>query len=78
MFREKPIGKWVGPYVSREKDAKMVTLYTGDLLLGDSVDKFKPYLEIHTGIYDEVDVPNKISSFHQAPEALDYLVDDPI
>lgn len=45
MFREKPVGKWVGPYLICKKDGKMLTLDTGDRLIRASVDRVKPHLE---------------------------------
>lgn len=45
MFREKPVGKWVGPYHVCDRDEKMLTLDSGDRMIRASVDKVKPYLE---------------------------------
>lgn len=43
LFRERPIGKCVDPYVIRQKENKMLTLDTGDRLLSASIDKVEPY-----------------------------------
>lgn len=45
MYREKPIGKWVGPYMVVNLKGKVTTLNTGDRLLNASVDKRKPHIE---------------------------------
>lgn len=46
MYREKPIAKWVGPYiVCRIFDrGKLLELDTGDRLVTASIDKIKTYL----------------------------------
>lgn len=44
MYREKPIGKWIGPYVIGHKVDKMLSLDTGDRLIRASVYKDKPHL----------------------------------
>lgn len=45
MFRENPIGKWMGPYVIADKKDKSIILNTGDRLLPASIDKIKHYRE---------------------------------
>lgn len=45
MYREKPVGKWVGPYFIRNTEGKMMTLDTGDRHIRGSIDKFKLYKE---------------------------------
>lgn len=45
MYREQPVGKWLGPYLVQNKDNKMMTLDTGDRLIRASIDKVKPYLD---------------------------------
>lgn len=43
MYREKPVPKWTGPFVIREKKGKMITLGSGDRCFRASVDKVKHY-----------------------------------
>lgn len=45
MFREKPIGKWVGPYSVMDIKRKQLTLNTGDRYMSASIDKVKLYQE---------------------------------
>lgn len=47
-------------------------------MIRNSFEKVKPFLESHTCIYDDVDIPNEITNFDQAPEALGYLIEDSI
>lgn len=46
MFREKSIGKWVGPHSVMDIMGKQLTLNTGDLYTSASIDKVKPYQEL--------------------------------
>lgn len=43
MYREKPIGKWVGPFIVEQTDGKNLTLNTGDRTIRASLDKVKSY-----------------------------------
>lgn len=43
MYREKQVGKWVGPYIVQQCDKKMLTLNTGDRNIRASMDKVKRY-----------------------------------
>lgn len=43
MFREKPVGKWVGPYTIKSINNKSVVLDTGDRNILSSVDKIRVY-----------------------------------
>lgn len=43
MYRERPFGKWIGPYVIKDRELKLIMIETGDRLLRASVEKLKPY-----------------------------------
>lgn len=48
MYWEKPIGKWVRPYLVAYRKGKILTINTGDRHLSSSVDKVKLYIERNT------------------------------
>lgn len=43
MFREEPVGKWMGPYRVADRKQKLMILNTGDHLFPASVDSVKLY-----------------------------------
>lgn len=43
MFREKPAGNWVGPYLVTWSDVKMLKLNTGERMIDASIDLDKKY-----------------------------------
>lgn len=45
MFREKPVGKWIGPYIVVKTNGKLLTLNTVYRTLKASVEKIKLYEE---------------------------------
>lgn len=47
VYREKPTGKRIGPYVVREISGKLATLNTGSLIIIASIDKTKSYCQNH-------------------------------
>lgn len=45
MFREKPVGKWIGPNIFSDIEGKLLTLDTGERTIMASIDKVKLYSE---------------------------------
>lgn len=44
MFKDRPIGKWIEPYILNKRDGKMLILDTGDRFLSSSIDRVKLYV----------------------------------
>lgn len=53
MYREKPVAKWVGPYIITSINGKQVTLDTGDRTILASIDKLKLYRQVSNNMDDK-------------------------
>lgn len=67
MFKEKPFGKWAGPYLVTYGDDKVLKLDTGDRIIDASIDRVKKYHE--NRLADEPSEGSNIRSPHQKPSS---------
>lgn len=80
MYREKPVAKWIGPYVVRGVSGKLVTLDTGDRIVLASIDKLKLYHPNHISKEDvsSNESQNKSNEIFQLEKAqLEALLERP-
>lgn len=50
LYRKKPNGKCVGPYIIYKRDEKMLVLNMSDIFIDASIDHVKPYYSTEPNI----------------------------